>query len=315
LLIGAGASGKSTIYKQLISIYGDGFNEEALMSFKSIIHTNIIQSLKELVRRSDELEGCQVAAMNQRWKDMALSTSEDQDIDFSVVPMIEALWADAGIQGAYAQRHKFQLLESTGYYMAKLEAIAQPDYVPSFQDILFCRAPTTGIVETEFTIDGESFLLVDVGGQRNERKKWIHSFDDVTAVIYVVSLCSYNEQLFEDDSVNAMDETLKVFEETMNMEWCENSDVIVFLNKVDLFKEKLEQCPITLFWDDYTGPLDYDSCISFIESELCARIRNPSKKLFFHTTCATDTTSVRFTFNAIKNIIIRKTLVNEGMMV
>ena len=29
--------------------------------------------------------------------------------------------------------------------------------------------------------------MVDVGGQRNERKKWIHCFQDVTAIIFCVA--------------------------------------------------------------------------------------------------------------------------------
>ena len=35
----------------------------------------------------------------------------------------------------------------------------------------------SGIVENKFVINGSEFSVFDVGGQRNERKKWIHSFD------------------------------------------------------------------------------------------------------------------------------------------
>ena len=40
--------------------------------------------------------------------------------------------------------------------------------------------------------------MFDVGGQRTERKKWIHCFDNVTAIIFVIALSEYNLKLAED---------------------------------------------------------------------------------------------------------------------
>ena len=37
------------------------------------------------------------------------------------------------------------------------------------------------------------FLVVDVGGQRSERRKWIHCFDDVRAIIFLEGLAGYNQ--------------------------------------------------------------------------------------------------------------------------
>ena len=51
--------------------------------------------------------------------------------------------------------------------------------------------------------------MYDVGGQRNERKKWIHCFDGVTAVIFVVGLSEYDQALLEDDSANRMVSNLR----------------------------------------------------------------------------------------------------------
>lgn len=53
-----------------------------------------------------------------------------------------------------------------------------------------------------YEIDGSIFEMYDVGGQRNERKKWIHCFDNVTAVIFVAALSEYDQCLFEDASTN-----------------------------------------------------------------------------------------------------------------
>lgn len=37
------------------------------------------------------------------------------------------------------------------------------------------------------------YSLVDVGGQRSERRKWMHCFDDVKAVIFLVGLSGYRQ--------------------------------------------------------------------------------------------------------------------------
>ena len=61
-----------------------------------------------------------------------------------------------------------------------------------------------------YEIDGSTFEMYDVGGQRNERKKWIHCFDNVTAVIFVAALSEYDQCLFEDASTNRYDTYVKV---------------------------------------------------------------------------------------------------------
>ena len=46
------------------------------------------------------------------------------------------------------------------------------------------------------------FELVDVGGQRSERRKWIQCFDNVTAVLFIISLSDFNQVLAEDEFTN-----------------------------------------------------------------------------------------------------------------
>ena len=48
--------------------------------------------------------------------------------------------------------------------------------------------------------------MLDVGGQRSERKKWIHCFQDVTALLFVVAISGYDQVLIEDrDTVGGED--------------------------------------------------------------------------------------------------------------
>jgi hypothetical protein len=60
-------------------------------------------------------------------------------------------------------------------------------------------------VEVHFTFKNLNFKLFDVGGQRSERKKWIHCFEDVTAIIFCVAMSEYDQVLHEDETtVNAV---------------------------------------------------------------------------------------------------------------
>merc|ERR1719263_2721395 len=115
----------------------------------------------------------------------------------------------------------------------------QPDYQANQQDMLLSRVRTSGIVTERYEIDGSQFEMYDVGGQRNERKKWIHCFDDVTAVIFVAALSEYDQALYEDANTNRMTEAVELFDEICNNRYFENSSMILFLNKRDLFEEKI----------------------------------------------------------------------------
>lgn len=61
------------------------------------------------------------------------------------------------------------------------------------------RRPTTGVVEYSFehVKSGIVFRFVDVAGQRCERRKWIHCFEEVTSIIFLVALSEYDQTLRE----------------------------------------------------------------------------------------------------------------------
>lgn len=58
--------------------------------------------------------------------------------------------------------------------------------------------------------------MFDVGGQRDERRKWIQCFNDVTAIIFVTACSSYNMVLREDPSQNRLRESLDLFKSIWN---------------------------------------------------------------------------------------------------
>ena len=58
--------------------------------------------------------------------------------------------------------------------------------------------------------------MFDVGGQRDERRKWIQCFNDVTAIIFVTAMSGYNLTLREDATQNRLKESLDLFKNLWN---------------------------------------------------------------------------------------------------
>ncbi|XP_017463777.1 PREDICTED: guanine nucleotide-binding protein G(k) subunit alpha-like, partial [Rhagoletis zephyria] len=145
-----------------------------------------------------------------------------------------------------------------------LDRICQADYCPSQQDVLRTRVKTTGIVEVNFKFKGLLFRIFDVGGQRSERKKWIHCFEDVTAIVFCVALSAYDLLLAEDDEVNRMRESLKLFESICNNKWFLDTAIILFLNKKDLFEAKIRSSPLQICFPEYKGANTYEEAAAFV---------------------------------------------------
>jgi len=215
---------------------------------------------------------------------------------------------------AYSRRSEFQLFDAANYFFSKIRDIGREGYVPIYEDILRIRVRTTGIFETEFKIDGTKFKMFDVGGQRNERKKWIHCFEGVTAVLFVVAISEYDQNCYEDEKTNRMEEAMTLFAEICNSHWFENTNMILFLNKRDLFEDKIKRVPLKVCFKEFTGASDYKAGTEYIKDQFVALNKKKQKLVYTHITCATDSTNVQKVFNAVKDIVIRDTLLSEGFV-
>ena len=314
LLLGAGESGKSTILKQMRIMYGDKMGEKELKTFVSIVRSNCLSSMVLAVNSAPD-----IAAVVED----DVSADKIKGLDYTseytpeIASAIKNLWADPGIKKVFENKAKFQLNDSAEYWFENLDRISAPDYVPSQQDVLRTRVRTSGIVENSYTIDGVPFVMYDVGGQRNERKKWIHCFDAVTAIIFVASISEYNQVLFEDHNTNRFVEALDLFEEIVNSKYFVETSMILFLNKRDLFAKKIAKTPIEScggFFSDCTAGNNYDNGVEYLKNKFLDRNRNPLKEIYPHVTCATDTNNVAAVFNACKDIILKQNLKDSGLL-
>jgi guanine nucleotide-binding protein subunit alpha len=107
--------------------------------------------------------------------------------------------------------------------------------------------------------------MFDVGGQRSERKKWIHCFEAVTSIIFCVALSEYDQVLLEESRQNRMMESLVLFESVINSRWFLRTSIILFLNKTDVFKSKLPKVPLERYFPDYGGKRITNSSVSCLK--------------------------------------------------
>ncbi|XP_065272816.1 guanine nucleotide-binding protein G(o) subunit alpha isoform X5 [Emys orbicularis] len=316
LLLGAGESGKSTIVKQMKIIHEDGFSGEDVKQYKPVVYSNTIQSLAAIVRAMDTL-GIEYGDKERRDDDqlfsMPLKAEQEGIQPENLLSAMMRLWADSGIQECFNRSREYQLNDSAQYYLDSLDRIGAPDYQPTEQDILRTRVKTTGIVETHFTFKNLHFRLFDVGGQRSERKKWIHCFEDVTAIIFCVALSGYDQVLHEDETTNRMHESLKLFDSICNNKWFTDTSIILFLNKKDIFEKKIKKSPLTICFPEYTGSNSFTEAVSYIQSQYESKNKSPNKEIYTHITCATDTNNIQFVFDAVTDVIIANNLRGCGL--
>jgi guanine nucleotide-binding protein G(i) subunit alpha len=314
LLLGTGESGKSTIAKQMKILHTPGWSKDELLTFRPIAIQNTVTSMRTLLQAAEsmglEFNNPELAKnfLNQNEH----FNSYTQEMNEAMIKEVQALWKDKAVQGAYDRRNEIQLIDSAAYCFENVDRFGDPEWIPNHQDVLRVRARTTGIVETTFSVRETHFRMIDVGGQRNERKKWIHCFQDVTAIIYCVALNEYDMKLLENEKINRMLESLELFKYISQSKWFNKTAMILFLNKSDLFRDKIARVDLNILFEDYTGGCDYESALSFITNQFVSLNANSSKKVFAHVTCATDTDNVRVVFDAAKEIIISQNLERLG---
>ncbi|MED6245084.1 Guanine nucleotide-binding protein subunit alpha-14 [Ataeniobius toweri] len=281
------------------------------MSYAKLVYQNIYTSMQTMIRAMGPLRISFSDPQNQNNANSVLEVEVDkvEELDQNLVVAIKNLWNDAGIQECYDRRREYQLSDSTKYYLTDLDRIGQPSYLPDLQDILRVRVPTTGIIEYPFDMENVIFRMVDVGGQRSERRKWIHCFENVTSIIFLVALSEYDQVLAECDNENRMEESKALFKTIITYPWFEKSSVILFLNKTDIIKEKIMYSHLATYFPEFTGPQqDPIAAQEFILKMYQEQNPNKDKKLYSHFTCATDTENIRFVFVAVKDTILTANL-------
>ncbi|KAG4962639.1 hypothetical protein JHK82_039330 [Glycine max] len=332
LLLGAGESGKSTIFKQIKLLFQTGFDEAELKSYLPVIHANVYQTIKLLHDGSKEfaqndVDSSKYVISNEN-KEIGEKLSEiGGRLDYpyltkELAQEIENLWKDPAIQETYARGSELQIPDCTDYFMENLQRLSDTNYVPTKEDVLYARVRTSGVVEIQFSPVGESkksgevYRLFDVGGQRNERRKWIHLFEGVSAVIFCAAISEYgiditlafryDQTLFEDENRNRMTETKELFEWILKQPCFE-----VPLNVCEWFKDYQ---PVS------TGKQEIEHAYEFVkkkfeESYFQSTAPDRVDRVFkIYRTTALDQKVVKKTFKLVDETLRRRNLFEAGLL-
>jgi len=333
LFLGAGGSGKSTLFKQLRLLHGDGLKtEEERLGYKRNIFGNLVDGMKKLLEGNlmlmdetgttykfdgDEKETVEVytnmVPCDENLADYIDALDEGATVNKELADYFRKAWADPGMQETWRRRSVLQLQDSLKYFLENIDRIAEVGYVPSINDVMHVRIKTAGIVEESLRMNDKNFLIVDVGGQRCERRKWMNCFDSVTGLIFVASLTAYNQFLYEDENVNRFRESLMLFKQLLNKDdTFEKAGVVLFLNKSDLFTDMVKETPITKCLPEYDGELTEVDQYNFIKAHY--EEAAGTHKIYTHKTCATETDQIKVIFKSVNHNIINRALIDAGLL-
>ncbi|KAG8810207.1 Guanine nucleotide-binding protein alpha-2 subunit [Serendipita sp. 399] len=326
----SGESGKSTIVKQMKIIHQNGYTPDELLSFRPTIFRNLVDSAQDIVlamrklgidptlpenrqnaekimdyRVEEFLGGAQVAVgallgeQPLKSKDSknglangdtdrpdqthmvypprdysgAASASKKIVLNEEIAQAIHALWADPIISELMDHSSDFYLMDSAPYFFSEVLRIGAPDYVPNEADVLRARAKSSGIAETS----------------------------------------EYDQVLLEAAGQNRMLESLVLFESVINSRWFSRTSIILFLNKIDVFKAKLPKVALEKYFADYAGGSDVNKAAKYILWRFM-QVNRARLSIYPHLTQATDTGNIRLVFAAVKETILQNALKDSGIL-
>lgn len=368
LLLGAGETGKSTIFKQMRLLYGNEISNDDLQMYRVIVRSNIVVATRKLCSHlrnlgleealdkesceSERLEAEDHSAMTcrqaydklmahlvdntatapgqmgkivdwvrARWgqrqsQQDGLAANNDARQFLALHESIRILWQSSTMKQVWAERATVNITDAHKEYLNETIRIASPDYKPTTRDVLIARVRTAQLSMAKYRIDGTDFEVYDVGGEIKERRKWINHFKCVTSIIFVAALSEYDQTLAESSTTNRMVESLQLFEAVCKNDVLMNKSIILFLNKRDIFQEKIMYSDIAAQrpFCDYAGPVkDNDhGMLYFIEKFKDVVIDHEFNDSFIHVTCAIDTNNMEFVLDSTITLLVTNNLERSG---
>lgn len=299
LTLGAGECGKSTLWRQLRRLYCGGFSVTDRNKMAKTIKQSIIEDMKNLI---DAMEHNSLkVSVNLQSEIEAIKdlNPNNDELDSETAGVIDAVWKDPMIKAVYKNSNSIGLGENANYFFDNVVRISSSDYSPSDDDILKARIRTTGIAPLQFKIKEIKTLLVDVGGQKTERRNWERCFVNVSYLLFVVSLSDFDQLMFEDGKTRRTEDALLLFSSMANGSFFAQTPIFLVLNKLDIFEKKLNMKPAVFkeAYPDFAGNTgNVNEAVEHVKQSYLKQLnpnRTPQAWVEVITTTAMDDDKVR----------------------
>ncbi|KAG8901761.1 Guanine nucleotide-binding protein alpha-2 subunit [Tulasnella sp. 408] len=213
-------------------IHQNRYTPEELAVFRRAVNKNLADIAKDISLAMKKIGGDCVEGINRR----RYSNTNDPYFRLAsdIANAIDSLWKDPII--ATVMDHSSEFYPSS--FFAQVQRIAQREYITTESDVLRARAKTTGISETRFNMGHLSI------------HRHVHHL--------LRRLSEYDQVLLEEKEQNRMAESLVLFESVINSRGSPRTSIILFLNKIAVFKAKLPKVPLDHEKAEVKGGTDGD---------------------------------------------------------
>ncbi|EGO05358.1 hypothetical protein SERLA73DRAFT_174479 [Serpula lacrymans var. lacrymans S7.3] len=238
-------------------------------------------------------------------------------------PVMMEVWKDPSVKQRLREK-RLRLEESSGFYLNEIPRITALRYFPTDQDVLKARLKTVGVVEHSFSLQGANhrpveWKIYDVGGARNQRQAWTPYFEDVNAIIFLAPISAFDQVLAEDPKVNRVEDSLLLWKAVIDQKLLANVNIVLFLNKCDLLRAKLESgVRLNQHMVSYGDrPNDYETVSNYFRKKFGILHQtytlNKERELFIHYTSVTDTHRTATIISTVRDFIVRSNLKNLSL--
>lgn len=262
------------------------------------------------------------------------SNTETHDIDFddpkdpgvilhACADDMVTLWNDPTIK-ELLRAQRLRLQDLAGFFLDSLERVTSLRYVPSDDDILRARLKTVGVSEHRFTLNtgnvmSHDWRVFDVGGARSLRAAWAPYFDNMDAIIFLAPISCFDQVLAEDPSVNRLEDSILLWKSVISNPLLKNTEIVLFLNKVDIFKAKLAAGVSFRYYVISYGdrPNNFPCASKYLMKKFAGvhKQYSPQPRTFYcHFTTVTDVKSTQHILNNVKEMVLRQYLVEGNLL-
>uniref|UniRef100_A0A183FD59 G-protein alpha subunit n=1 Tax=Heligmosomoides polygyrus TaxID=6339 RepID=A0A183FD59_HELPZ len=319
--------GVSEITSSFRILHMNGFSDADYVNFRYLVHSNVVQAVTQLLKAAEQFNYTpddneklmQALEFFRVYKEQVRPS--EIELSYELSRAISLIYNSQFIQSTLLRKDEVELLDSAQYFLDDLERISVSDYRANEMDVIRARVPTSGINEIEFSYKHCAFRMVDVGGQRSEQRKWIHCFDNVSGVLFIAEISAYN--LIEDDGEtrkvdNRLKYSMHLFKRVANNRcFGKKTAMILFLNKIDVFKRKILTTPIGVCFKEYKGAQLFEESAQYIQDRFQRLVGSEiqqEKPLYVHFTNAIDTRNIDRVFESCIDVVFKISMEKVGFM-